>query len=413
MLDINKTKALLDKHNTSFYVFEEEEFKKNYLDLLNTFRSIYKNYNIAYSYKTNYTPYICNCVKKLGGLAEVVSDMEYYLAKKLGYDNSNIIYNGPVKGDKLEEHIINGGISNIDNIDEAKRIVNIAKKNIDKKIKVGIRVNSDVGAGYISRFGLELDSKEFIDTIELLKTSSNIKLVGFHCHVSRARGLDSWKKRIDNLLYSADKYIDGTPEFIDVGSGMFGKMDPFFSAQFGDNVPSYLDYAKVVAGTMEEHYKDSINKPLLLSEPGTTIISNYISLVTKVVQKKKIKDKTFVTVDSSFYNAGDVCLVKQLPYYVLDKSKNLKKNICDDNNISVMGYTCLEQDCLAKNFNINLEISDVIVFGNVGGYSIVSKPPFIQPNIPLYVIDSENKEIEIKRKETFEDIYKTFKYEGK
>lgn len=407
MLDVDKTKALINKNSTSFYAFEEDEFKNNYLDLLNTFRSIYSNYNIAYSYKTNYTPYICNCVKELGGMAEVVSDMEYTLAKKLGYSNSNIIYNGPVKGKKLEEHILNNGLINIDNIDEAKIIMDIARKNPNKLIKVGIRVNIDVGAGYVSRFGLELDSNEFVETIKLLKTMLNINIVGLHCHISRARNIDSWQKRINKLLYAADKYLNKTPEYIDVGSGMFGKMDPFFAKQFGDNVPSYLDYAKVVAGTMEKHYHDKEVKPLLISEPGTTIISNYMSLITKVVQIKTIRDKKFATINSSFYNAGDVCLVKQLPYYVLDNNLNLKTKKCK--GISVMGYTCLEQDCIAKDFNTELEVGNYIVFGNVGGYSIVSKPPFIQPNVPIYAISKKrNKEIEIKRQENFDDIFATF-----
>lgn len=58
----------------------------------------YDNYIPGYSYKTNYAPHICKLVKSLGGYAEVVSDMELYVAKKIGYENSEIIYNGPCKG---------------------------------------------------------------------------------------------------------------------------------------------------------------------------------------------------------------------------------------------------------------------------------------------------------------------------
>lgn len=51
---------------------------------------------------------------------------------------------------------------------------------------------------------------------------------------------------------------------------------------------------------------------------------------------------------------------------------------------------------------------DIIVFGNVGGYSIVSKPPFIQPNCPVFALNRKNKMIEIKRSEKFDDIFDTF-----
>ena len=106
---------LIESCKTPFYYFDVEGFIENYHDLNHTFQSIYKNYQLSYSYKTNYTPYICEIVKQLGGYAEVVSDMEYLLAKKIGYENCHIVYNGPAKGELLEEHILNGGIVNIDN----------------------------------------------------------------------------------------------------------------------------------------------------------------------------------------------------------------------------------------------------------------------------------------------------------
>ena len=63
-------------------MFDKEEFINNYHELENAMKKVYPKYALSYSYKTNYTPYICNLVKTLGGYAEVVSDMEYTLAKK-------------------------------------------------------------------------------------------------------------------------------------------------------------------------------------------------------------------------------------------------------------------------------------------------------------------------------------------
>lgn len=411
MIDVNTIREILYKEKTPFYVFEEKEFVDNYQDLLNTFRKIYSNYNIAYSFKTNYTPYICNSVRKQGGYAEVVSDMEYCLAKKIGFKNSEIIYNGPCKGEKLEEHLLSGGISNVDNVDEAIRIIVLADKNPDIIIRVGMRINSDIGANYVSRFGVELDSDEMHYIVRLFSTKKNICLCGVHCHVSRARGIEAWKRRIENLLYAADKYIKGIPEFIDVGSGMYGVMDEYLEKQFGDNIPSYEEYAQAVAQTMDNHYKNVDKKPLLLSEPGTTVVSKYMSLVTSVVEKKNIQKKSFVTVDSSFYNIGEICLMKKLPHYVLQSDGNLKatnSNDVRDDSVKIMGYTCLEQDCIFDGFDENLVVGDMIVFGNVGGYSIVNKPPFIQPNCAVLSKCIDGEIIKIKREEGMEDVFKTF-----
>lgn len=128
--------------------------------------------------------------------------------KKIGYNHSRIFYNGPCKGKMLEEHLLAGGISNIDNEDEAKRIVMLAQQHSKAHIRVGIRVNSDIGAGYVSRFGIEMDSEAMKRTFTMLKNCRNISVCGLHCHISRARGIVAWQKRIDNLLHVADTYLE-------------------------------------------------------------------------------------------------------------------------------------------------------------------------------------------------------------
>ena len=398
---------LCEKFGTPFYIFHEQEFVDNYHLLCTAFHEIYDNYIPAYSYKTNYMPYVCKIVKELGGYAEVVSDMEYQLAKRIGYLNKHIIYNGPCKGKALEEHLLQGGILNIDNEAEAKYIVQIAARNRDKMFKVGLRVNFDVGAGYISRFGLELGGDALKKTVDLLNKNKNISITGVHCHISRARGLEAWGKRIENLLHAVDIYFEDTPDYIDVGSGMFGKMDESLALQFDVHIPSYEEYAAVVAGKMQERYGQSKKKPILFSEPGTTLISKYMSLVTRVNHLKVIKDRILATVDASFYNAGETCRFKHLPYYVIDdKAENSIKNKFTD--VDIMGYTCLEQDCLYSKMKEPIGEGDIIVFGNVGGYSIVSKPPFIQPNCSVFAWNRNNRIVEIKRSEKFDDIFRTF-----
>lgn len=101
---------------------------------------------------------------------------------------------------------------------------------------------------------------------------------------------------------------------------MFGEMDSSLSAQF-ETAPSYEDYAKVVAGTMAKHYEQATKKPILFSEPGTTLIAKYLSLVTTVDNIKTIKDRCFVTVDSSYYNTGEIVLMKNYPIALSEMGK--------------------------------------------------------------------------------------------
>lgn len=405
-MEDNKYIELITQYGSPLYVFDDKAFVENFNYLCNVFRRIYANYIPGYSYKTNYTPHICKLVKSLGGYAEVVSDMELYVAKRIGYESSKIIYNGPCKGELMEKHILDGGISNIDNEEEATRVINLAKQYPERNLKIGIRINTDIGAGFISRFGIEADSKTLAKVVTMIKAQSNLKLVGLHMHVSRARYIEAWQKRIDNILQVADKYIDEIPEYIDVGSGMFGDMEDYLKNQFSTSIPSYEKYAEVVAGTMAKHYASSDKKPILMSEPGTTVVSRYLSLITTVKAVKEVRGRNIAIVDCDIHNAGETCQMMKLPYTLVKCGKGKQSQV----PVDITGFTCLEQDNLFKSFPDVVKVGDVLELRNVGGYSVVYKPPFIQPCCAMIAI-KENGSIElVKRKETCEDIFKTFKF---
>lgn len=394
----------LDKIKTPYYVFYADDFINNYHELETSMKSIYENYKIAYSFKTNYTPAVCNLIKNLGGYAEVVSDMEYELALKVGFNPEYIVYNGPGKGDMLKHCLLNGGMLNIDNLKELEKVCDIAKKNADKIFKVGIRVNFDIGNGLHSRFGLDIENGDFDYALKKIDEIDNLSVQGLHFHISRARALDSWKNRIVGLLELVKKYKLDNLKYIDLGSGMYGKLDPELQEQFG-STPTYGDYAKVVAGEMSKFYENSINKPILITEPGTTLVSKYFHVFMSVLDIKEIRNKYFALLDGSFHNVGEICGLKKVPMRITtsDTSKSYK-------NVDFVGYTCLEQDVIYSGYNGKLAIGDKVEICNVGGYSIVDKPPFIHPDIPIYMI--KNNEITcIKREQTLNDIFAPYVFE--
>lgn len=389
-------------------MFDENGFISNYKQIEGLFQSIYPDYHISYSYKTNYTPYICNLVKRLGGYAEVVSDMEYELAKRLGYSNNMIVYNGPSKGDKMYEHLENGGILNIDSYDEALKITTYCRKNRNKNYTCGLRINLNLSDDFISRFGLQYESEDFKATLNLIRETQNLQLVGLHCHISRCRSAIAWAKRSDIMIDIADKVIKGVPEYISLGSGMYADMPQFLRNQFGgDNVPTYKDYAEMAIRPFIDRYAEAEIKPILFTEPGTTLIARYVKFVTKVLSIKNIRGRLIANMDGSFHNIGEICTLKKLPIQILylGDSENRQENI------DIMGYTCLEQDLMYPCFEKPVGVNDILIFGNVGGYSIVEKPQFIKPQCPMFAILPEGKVIQIMRAETFDDVFGKFLFE--
>ena len=393
-----------NKYGSPVYIFDEESFVDNYLNLRNTFQKYYPKYNIAYSYKTNYMPYICKKVLSLGGLAEVVSDFEYYVARKVGNTNPMIVYNGPCKQTLLEEHLLNNGIVNIDNLEECQRIIHIARKHTEKYFEVGFRVNINIGQSFVSRFGMDPKSEDFSMALNLIENEPNVSLVGLHCHVGQSRTIENWINRAERMLELADRlFPEKPPKYLDLGSGMFGDMEQEFKQQFGDGVPSYEDYAREVAGRIWDHYKmySEPDMPFLYTEPGATSASRYMWLVATVISHKTVQGCNVTGLDASYFNAGETCRYKKLPIRVIGQCKDFVGG-------NLVGYTCLEDDVLYPDYVGSLSIGDTIVFGNTGGYSIVFKPPFILPDIPIVALRADGNIDLIKGKQTYDDMLVNF-----
>ena len=411
VIEHEKANELINTYGSPLYIFNKDAFIDKYKQLLNTFRGIYNKYNIAYSFKTNYTPEICKTVKQLGGLAEVVSDMEYRHAKKLGYKSKDIIFNGPVKGEALFEHLLEEGIANIDNLDEMKSVVSFAKQYPGKNFKIAYRVNIDVGQGYISRFGLDAyeDASMYSElniAHEMLESVSNISLVGLHCHIGRSRNIEAWAKRTRIMFKLVDRLFVEPPKFIDFGSGMNSIMEPMLAEQFSGQIPTFDEYAKVVATAMQNKYGHLPyeEQPILYTEPGTTVVSGSMSFIATIKSIKTVKGKTYVTFDCSGGNIGDICHLKQLPITVYNNSS--ESIVCEKANF--VGYTCLEHDHIYQGYTGDIAVGDFVQFRNVGSYSNVFKPPFIAPNCAMIQIDKEGTTKIIKRKETIDDIFNTY-----
>lgn len=402
LINSEKLNNLKEEYGEAFYLLDSEQFRKNYLELKESFSSIYPNFNIAYSYKTNYIPKLCKIVNELGGYAEVVSEMELELALKIGIQPNKIIWNGPIKNTKvMEEFLISGGTINIDSLEEVKEVQKIHERHIDKVLNIGIRCNYDVNDGVLSRFGFDVDSLDFIEVLEFAKHTPNINLVNLHCHFAK-RQVEFWPQRAKGMIDILDK-IGIIPDRIDLGGGIFGKMDDDLKAQFNTEIPCYSDYAQAAATVFAERFKDNSIKPELLIEPGSALVGDCMKFVGTVKTIKNIRGKTIASVLGSQKNISMIGINPPMKLY------NLTEEQKEYQDVDFVGFTCIESDTLYKGYSGKLGVGDMIVISNCGSYSLVMKPPFILPNFPVLDITEEKVEV-IKRKENFEDIFRTFNF---
>ena len=401
-LDTNLIKKLSEEFGDAFYLLDSAQFRTNFAELKSEFVSIYDNFNIAYSYKTNYTPKICKIVNELGGYAEVVSDMETEIALRVGVEPKKIIWNGPYKNyKKVEELLLLGGTVNLDSVYEIDELNDIAKKHADKMLSVGIRVNFDVNDGVRSRFGFDVESTDFGKVLRFVQETANLDMVGLQCHFATRR-LETWKPRAEKMLALLDD-LNIVPRHIDLGGGLFGKMAESLKTQFDSAMPTYEEYAREVAPLFADHYKNRKDRPMLLIEPGSALVGDCMRFACKVVNVKEVRGKYIATLLGSIYNINPTLNKKNPPIEVYPMGN---KQIAYE-DLDFGGFTCIESDYLYRNFNGKVARGDMVVFGNVGSYSIVLKPPFILPNFPIVDISEGGTEL-IKRGEVFDDLFHTF-----
>lgn len=398
--------SISSKYGDAFYLLESCRFEKNYRDLSSAFKKYYPKFNIAYSYKTNYTPKLVQIVNRLGGYAEVVSDMELEIALRSGVLSNRIIWNGPVKNPtSVKKLLLEGGTVNIDSVYEIDNIREIAREHPDHIMNVGVRLNYDVGDSVLSRFGFDVDDDSFSFVLSFIKNTPNIKLINLQVHFAK-RAPEYWAARTARMLEIYDRVVyeyDLKPERLDIGGGIYGNMPDSLRLQLGIGSVTYDDYARRAAKLFSEHFEAAENAPYLFIEPGSALAGDCMRFICRIETIKKVRGKIIATASGSQKNISMNGI--NPPMEVVSGGK--KQTILD--NADIVGFTCIEGDVLQKNYCGPLSFGDYIVIDNCGSYSLVMKPPFILPNFPVLDINGENIEV-IKRAETFDDLFKTFSF---
>lgn len=387
---------MISNLKTPCFIINENELKKNIDNMHSSLRKTWGNYIIGYSYKTNSLPWIINYLKENSVYAEVVSDLEYNLAKKINYDSKRIIFNGPNKGKKTFINALKEGA--IINIDSSREIDWLSDEEFNKDIKVGIRVNFDLEKECPNetamgldggRFGFSLENGSFNKAVKRINNIKNVKVVGIHLHNStKTRSLKIYKTLAKKANEIADMF-DYELEYIDIGGGFFGGLE---------TKPSYYEYMKTIADELSKKFDK--NKTKLIVEPGASIIASPISFLCEVIDVKDTYAKRIVTVNGSRNNIDP--LMRKESYFLdllIEKErKSVKEQI-------ICGYTCMENDrLLAIIDNNELLVGDKLLFNKVGSYTMCLSPLFIE-YFPIVYLENDKSEFICVREKWTVDEY--------
>lgn len=366
---------------TPYFLLDLQKLENNLHNMQNAFRAVWPKFEIGYSFKTNNLPWIASWMKAQGVYAEVVSTPEYELAKYVGYDDNQIIINGPNKGHTAITNILKaGGIVNIDSFEEIKFV----QDNISElgSIKIGIRINFDLEAACPGetipgkepgRFGFNVENGDYAKAIELLQSIPGVSVVGLHGHHStRTKSLKLFHA-ITTQICECAKQVPNL-EYVDLGGCLFGDKP---------GVPTFEQYAATIVSVLEK-YGISQNVTLFM-EPGAALIASPISYVCKVIGTKDIKGTRLVFTDGSVKQiAPQMNTIKFLSTMNTKKDNKIPRQV-------VSGYSCIEMDRFLELKDANeLTIGDEITILNTGAYSMVLSPLFIEYIPSVIVKDGDN-----------------------
>lgn len=358
----------------SFVIHKDEllrDMKSFYEDVIR----IHANTIVSYSFKTNYYSAVIECAHEAGLWAEVVSEDEYYMAKRLGYDKK-IVYNGPVKSfDTFKNALYNNEIVNIDS---ERELDWIEKLDSTMHYNIGLRLNYTLSEycdevrekESLSRFGFFSDDLQLI--LKRIRNMSNVSVVGFHMHRSgNSRSTYVYNAIVRAALSIAQKNnID--LKYIDVGGGFKLGVSNDMTAE---------KYMYAIKEALTDFNKDHIK---IILEPGNSLVYPSIDYVAQIIDMKQCAGNVFATLDGSRIHIDPL----------FRRSKYLQVDICQVNTdrknhgidkLYLCGFTCKETDIITILENVDVQVDDLVWFRKVGAYTMSLIPEFISAFPQVYI----------------------------
>ncbi|MEZ5616654.1 MAG: alanine racemase, partial [Rhodocyclaceae bacterium] len=175
---------LLAQYGSPLFIVSEKKLRDNARHLRRAFSTRWPKVRHGWSYKTNHLGAICSILHQEGAWAEVVSELEYNMARALGVPGSRIIFNGPWKPDAaLELAMREGAAIHLDHLDELFAAEQVAQR-LGKQVPIGLRLNFDTGhTEPWSRFGFNIESGAAMDAAQRIGASPWLQLTGLHSHI--------------------------------------------------------------------------------------------------------------------------------------------------------------------------------------------------------------------------------------
>lgn len=391
-LQINKDTAdyLVEQFGSPLFILDEMAIIRRYHDFSEAIKKQYIHSKIAISYKTNFLSGLLSLLHHEGAHAEVVSGVEYQVAKQICQPGQTIIFNGPMKTEEeLVAAIKDNAIINCDHEDEVKRIERIGE-SLQKKISIGIRICFKGEKVAWNRFGFPVD--DHIDDVETraliqrLVDSPNITLAGIHAHIgTNIRELSHFSalgKHIAVFAMQLKNKYGIELSWIDLGGGLAGIIPYISECRVEPHpLPDLNEYAERIISPLLP-YLNSLKTPAtLFFEPGRTLFEAHGALLTQVVARRPDTEEGMRSyICDAGMNTLSTSYKQDYPLHYFHHEKPFALT-------QLLGPTCNQKDAIHSPLQLPLlSPKDKLLFYGVGAYCMAFSYSFIRlrPGVILW-----------------------------
>ena len=356
--------------NTPAFMFDETVLTER----VEKIRKILGDIRLCYSIKAN--PFLIPSILPLVDYLEVCSPGELMICKDQKVPGKKIIYSGVHKDAcDIEEAIVYGAaILTAESIRHFTLIKEMAEKT-GKKVNVILRLTSG------NQFGM---SVEDIETI-LKENTSNITIKGLHYFAGTGRRSAKKKQaeleKLTTLMSDLEKRLGCSLPMLEYGPGL---PHPYFiDEDFSDTLLPLRE----IQGDLRK-----VSKERTLSvEMGRFIASSCGYYMTQICDIKRSADMNWIIVDGGINHVNYLGQMVGMKIPVIKQMRNGKFVDAPDEGAekyTLCGSLCTVNDVLVRELPLNdPEIGDVLMFCNIGAYSVTEAPAlFLSRDIPSVVM---------------------------
>lgn len=351
---------------TPFYYYDIE-LLKNTLSAIK--KAAPKEYHIHYALKANSNPKLLALIKDGGFGADCVSGNEVKRAVEMGFASKDIVFAGVGKSDAEINYALDKDIFcfNVESTAELTVINDLAKAK-NKTAKVALRINPNVDAHthkYITT-GLEenkfgINPYEFDVVLNLIKTLSNIQLIGLHFHIgSQITSLTPFKNLCTRVNEINQWFIEKGYLLPNINLG--GGLGINYQEPDKEAIVDFESYFNVFKQFLELKTGQAVHFEL-----GRAIIAQCGSLISRVLYIKNGINTNFAILD-----AGMTELIRPALYQAFHKIENLSNTTTANVKYDVVGPICESSDCFGKAVLLpETKRGDLMAIRSAGAYGEV------------------------------------------